>query len=179
MKGRDEAKRGGGGGSGPRQPGDRVEASVTVAVDPAQAFDLFTRETDLWWRRGLRFRAGGRAAGALHFEPGVGGRLFEEYAGDDGPRLVVFGRITVWEPPARLCFEWRNVNFTPDEQTAVEVSFESVGSGTRVTVIHSGWASLRADHPARHGMETAAFIRMTGLWWGDLLSALREHAVRR
>ncbi|MGE0581265.1 MAG: SRPBCC domain-containing protein [Steroidobacteraceae bacterium] len=159
-----------------RIPGDQVEVSVTVPVGPAVAFDLFTRETDLWWRRGVRFRAAGRAPGALHFEPGVGGRLFEEYSNDAGVHLVEFGRVTAWEPPARLVFEWRNVNFAPDEKTEVDVSFEAIHGGTRITLIHRGWASLRADHPARHGMAVAAFIRTMGLWWGDLLSALREHA---
>ena len=38
--------------------------------------------------------------------------------------------------------------------------------------------ALRADHPVRHGQETAAFIRAMGTWWGDLLTALREHAAR-
>lgn len=161
-----------------RTPGDQAEASVSVAVDPAATFDLFTRETDLWWRRGLRFRAGGRTPGALHFERRVGGRLFE-VTSEAGPCLVELGRITVWEPPSRLVFEWRNVNFAPEEKTEVEVSFEAIHGGTRVTVIHRGWASLRRDHPARHGKDTASFIRMIGLWWGELLSALREHAARR
>ena len=51
-------------------------------------------------------------------------------------------------------------------------------SGTLVTVTHRGWASLRPDHPARHGQEVAAFIRTMGLWWGELLTSLREHAAR-
>ena len=161
------------------RPGDQARVSAMVAVSPAEAFDIFTRETDLWWRRGVRFRAGGRAPGALHFEPGAGGRLFEEFQGASGPQLVEFGRITVWDPPTRLVFEWRNVNFAPEEKTEVEVSFEPASRGTRVTVVHRGWAALRADHPARHGQDTRAFIRGMGLWWGDLLSALREHAARR
>ena len=163
---------------GARIAGDRVEASVAVAIDPVAAFDLFTRATDLWWRRGVRFRAAGRAPSALHFEPRTGGRLFEEYEGDAGPCLVEFGRIIAWEPPVRLVFEWRNTNFTAGEKTEVEVSFAAIPSGTCVTVVHRGWASLPADHPVRHGMDTAAFIRTMGLWWGDLLSSLREHAAR-
>ncbi|MBV6422769.1 MAG: hypothetical protein NAOJABEB_00554 [Steroidobacteraceae bacterium] len=160
-------------------PGDQARASVVLAVSPADAFDIFTRETDLWWRRGLRYRAGGRAPGVLHFEAGVGGRLFEEFEGPSGPQLVVFGRITLWDPPARLAFEWRNMNFAPDEKTEVDVRFEEMPSGTRVTVTHRGWAALRADHPARHGEEAAVVIRRLGLWWGGLLSALHEHAARR
>ncbi len=96
------------------------------------AFDVFTRETDPWWRRGLAYRVGGRRPGSLCFEEGVGGRLFEPAAG-----------------------------------------------GTRVTVRHRGWASLRPGHPARRGLEGAPFSRMIGLWWGDLMTALREHVEKR
>ena len=78
-------------------------------------------------------------------------------------------------PPSRLAFEWRGVAFAPGERTEVEVLFSPSPSGTTVTVTHRGWASLRPDHPVRHGNDVPAFIRMTGLWWGDLLTSLREH----
>jgi hypothetical protein len=48
----------------------------------------------------------------------------------------------------------------------------------QTTLEHHGWSTLRPDHPARHGQDTAAFVRMIGLWWGDLLSSLRAHAAR-
>jgi uncharacterized protein YndB with AHSA1/START domain len=89
------------------------------------------------------------------------------------------GRVKVWEPPQRLVLTWRALNFAPDEHTEVEVRFEPSGTGTQVTVQHRGWASLRPDHPARHGLEGAALSRMVGLWWGDLMSALREFIVGR
>jgi hypothetical protein len=41
-------------------------------------------------------------------------------------------------------------------------------------VINRAWASLRPDHTARHDHQGAAFGRMMGLWWGDLITALRE-----
>ena len=47
-----------------------------------------------------------------------------------------------------------------------------------MTVTHRGWASLRPDHPARHGQDVAAFIRTMGLWWGELLTSLRVLASR-
>jgi hypothetical protein len=45
-----------------------------------------------------------------------------------------------------------------------------------VTVEHRGWASLRPDHPARHGMDAASFENMMGGFWADLLTAARRHA---
>ncbi|HTY48850.1 MAG TPA: hypothetical protein VMB48_04070, partial [Steroidobacteraceae bacterium] len=59
------------------------------------------------------------------------------------------------------------------------VTFEPVQAGTRVTVCHRGWAAIRADHPARHGLAGTAFSRMLGLWWGDLMSALREYVAEQ
>ncbi len=158
--------------------GDQARVSVTVAVPPALAFRVFTEEIDLWWRRGLKYRVARGTDGILHLEPHVGGRLFESYATAAGARVVESGRVTAWEPPARLVFDWRAVNFAPDERTEVEVRFEPSSGGTLVTVTHRGWSQIRKDHPARHGQETAAFVRMLGLWWGELMTALRQHVAR-
>jgi uncharacterized protein YndB with AHSA1/START domain len=156
-------------------PGDRAKVTVYVAVPPGDAFDVFTREIDLWWRRGPKFRIAGRRRGQLNFEPGVGGRLFETFELPAGPRTVVVGRVTAWEPGARLELEWRGVNYKPHESTLVEVTFAPMRAGTLVTVVHRGFAALPADHPVRHGLVGADFSRMIGMWWGELLSALREH----
>ena len=158
---------------------DQVTVSVTVSADPAAAFDIFTKETDLWWRRGPKFRIAGKQPGMVRFEPWLGGRLMEEVESPSGLRLFTQGTITVWQPPDQFQFEWRGVNFAPGESTLVDVVFEAVPIGTRVTVRHSGWAALPPDHPARHGQQGPAFIRATGLWWGDLMTSLREFAAER
>lgn len=152
-------------------PGDQVTLSVNVVAEPAAAFRVFTEETDLWWRRGLAYRVAGRKPGTLCFEPRLGGRLFESFESESGPRLIEFGRITVWDPPSRLMFEWRGVNFAPGESTEVEVRFEAIDTGTRVTLQHRGFASLRPDHPVRHGKAPPVFIREMGLWWMQLLQS--------
>ena len=87
--------------------------------------------------------------------------------------------MTSWVPPARIAFEWRGVNFKPHEKTFVEVLFEPSGDGTLVTVRHRGWSALPDDHPARHGAVGAAFPRHIGMWWGELMSSLREHVAGR
>jgi len=160
------------------QPGDQARATVLVAVPPELAFRVFTEEIDQWWRRGMKYRVAGGNRGFIHFEPRLGGRLYESF--ESGGTMQVFetGTVRAWEPPSRLLFEWRGVNFAPGERTEVEVLFDPIPSGTLVTVTHRGWASLRSDHPVRHGQEVAAFIRTMGLWWGDLLTSLREHASR-
>lgn len=156
--------------------GDRARATVSVAVPPAEAFHLFAAEIGLWWRRGPRFRAAPGESGLMAIEPHVGGRVFESWTTDGGAEHVhEIGHVLAWEPPRRLLFSWRATNFAPTEHTEVEVLFEPSAAGTRVTVTHSGFAALRADHPVRHGRSGADFSRQMGLWWGDLLTALRRH----
>jgi len=154
--------------------GGSARVSVTVAVPPALAFEIFTEEIDRWWRRGVKFRQSRRRGGFLRIEPEVGGRLFESIDGSGGPHVFEVGRVRVWEPPSRLAFTWRSANYAADEQTEVEVEFAAASAGTLVTVTHHGLASLRADHPARHGLQGAEFSRMMGLWWGEQMSSLRE-----
>jgi uncharacterized protein YndB with AHSA1/START domain len=160
------------------RPGDQARASVLVRVAAAEAFRVFTEEIDQWWRRGFRYRVGG-VGGTLRLEPHPGGRLFESFTTPAGTRVVETGRVTGWEPPSRLVLEWRAANFAPAEKTEVEVSFDERPNGTLVIVTHRGWSAIRPDHPVRHGEATAAFLRTMGMWWGELLGALREHSVRR
>lgn len=156
------------------QPFDKASASVTVAASPAEAFRMFTEETDLWWRGGVKFRVAGRNPGSVMFEPRLGGRLLESFETASGARVIEMGRITVWEPPRRFCFDWRARNFAEDEKTQVEVLFQPSGMNTYVTVHHRGWASLRPGHPVRHGADGFAFIRAMAMRWGEQLTALRE-----
>jgi uncharacterized protein YndB with AHSA1/START domain len=156
-------------------PGDRARVSVSVAVPPAAAFRIFSEDIDQWWRRGLRYRVVDGRRSMLCLEPRVGGRLFESIESEGQTTVVETGRVTVWEPPARLSFDWRAVNFAKDEVTHVEVTFAETASGTLVTVTHSGFAKLRPDHPVRHGRDAVAFVREMGMWWGSLMTSLREH----
>lgn len=159
--------------------GDVASATVYVAVRPDAAFEVFTQEIDLWWRHGRKFRIGGRRPGQISIEAQLGGRLFETFERNGSTRTFDVGKVIVWEPPNSLCLEWRGVNFKPDERTLVDVTFVASGDGTLVTVRHRGWAALRDDHPARHGLLGPDFSRMIGLWWAELLTSLREHVAER
>lgn len=158
---------------------ESATVSVLVRVAPDVAFDVFTKETDLWWRKGPKFRIAGRRRGTLAFEPGPGGRLFETFESASGTDTFATGTITLWEPPRRLAFEWRGVNYEPGQKTLVEVGFERTPSGTLVTVRHSGFSALPAGHPARHGLVGPDFSSMMAHWWGELASAFREYVETR
>jgi uncharacterized protein YndB with AHSA1/START domain len=161
-------------GDNARASGDSARVSVTIAVAPQLAFEIFTEEIDRWWRRGVKFRQSGARSGFLRIEPGVGGRLFESVDGDGGSHVIEVGRVRVWEPPRLLSFTWRSANYAAHEHTEVDVVFAAAASGTLVTVTHRGLSALRADHPARHGLQGADFSRMIGLWWVEQMGSLRE-----
>jgi hypothetical protein len=154
---------------------DEARVTVSVAVTRERAFDIFTREVDLWWRRGLRFRHFADEKSIIAIEPFKGGRVFESTS-ESGPAHE-FGRVLEWDPPAHLRFEWRLANFGPGERTEVDVRFEAVGDATQVTVTHRAWDGIRGDHPARHGEAPAQFLRSLGLWWGDQLRVFRLRAM--
>ena len=154
---------------------DSVTVSIDVEVEPAVAFDVFTRELDAWWGRGPRFRFVAPYGGTLTLEPRVGGRLLHVV---DGGVSFVVGHVQVWEPPRRLALTWRLTNFTPEQQTRVDVRFDPAPEGTRVSVTHSGWDAIPPAHPARHGMTDRAFVLFRGHWWADLLTAAKRQMER-
>jgi uncharacterized protein YndB with AHSA1/START domain len=156
---------------------DKIKVTVFVDVTPDDAFAVFTDEIDRWWRRGPAYRVAGKQPGVLHLEPRLGGRLFEEY--QEGAAVHEVGTITIWDPPSHLAFEWRSITFVPGETTLVDVRFVASGGGTRVTLEHRGWSTIRGDHPVRHGKDATAFLGDLGRWWGALLTSLREHAAAR
>src|SRR5215471_5708848 len=103
-------------------PGDQARVSVAVGVPPEVAFRIFTEEMDLWWRRGLKYRIAGTSPGSIQMEPREGGRVFESFESGSQTKVFETGKITLWEPPSRLVFDWRGANFSTDEKTEVEVT---------------------------------------------------------
>ena len=146
-----------------------VRVTTIVAVDPAQAFAIFTNEIGMWWRPKVDlFRKG--PGGVMLFDSG---RLIERY--EDG-QIFEVGRVLDWKPGELLRFEWRQGDFQPGDATEVEVRFERAGNGTRVSLEHGGWDRMPAAHPARYGYTGDAFTSMVGLRWADLLTAFRSRA---
>lgn len=153
----------------------RILVSLRVAATPERAFDVFVREINAWWRPNGLFGFTPRSPGTLAFEPKQGGRLTETFA--DG-EVFEIGRITTWEPGARLTFTWRQASFTPDQTTRVEVRFDPIGAETRVTVEHFGWDVIPLDHVARHHFPDAIFLQRHGEWWRELLAGMAQRSTK-
>jgi hypothetical protein len=120
-----------------------VVRTVHVPAEPPDAFRMFTEEIDDWYERGRYSWNDPARAVAIRFE---GDRLLEIW--DDGGAYEM-GRVTVWEPGRRLAFAYRSVHLPPELETEVEVRFEPVAGGTRVTLEHRGLEQLPEDEYAR------------------------------
>jgi uncharacterized protein YndB with AHSA1/START domain len=119
----------------------KVYVALRVRASPERAFQAFVEEIGAWWRPSGLFQTTPRAPGVLAFEPGEGGRLTETLANG---KVFEIGRITVWQPPNRLVFGWRQANFPPELTTEVEVGFEAAGEETRVSIEHRGFHQVPA-----------------------------------
>ena len=112
-----------------------VRKSVTVAIAPLQAFELFTRDIGTWWPLATHSVGLVRSA-RLSFGSAVGDQLVETLA--DGT-TEEWGTVLQSEIPRRIAFSW-HPGRSPLEATQVEVTFtpDSTG-GTIVELVHSGW----------------------------------------
>ena len=140
-------------------PPASVRLSISVAVDPRAAFDVFTGEIDAWYRRGPHNFADPERAVGIRFEPGVGGRLIEVYDARTGDGLEI-GEIVVWEPGSRLVF-------VDDRKTEIDVRFEPDGDrATRVTLEHRGLERLLPDDAVQHAKFGGQLLLK---WYGAFL----------
>jgi SAM-dependent methyltransferase len=55
------------------------------------------------------------------------------------------GRVVAWQPGRLIAFEWFPADWEPSETTHLEIRFDAVLEGTRVTIEHLGWGRLVGD----------------------------------
>lgn len=111
-----------------------IRRTISVAVPPERAFDLFTGRMHDWWPTDHSISSEPRAA--IVMEPEVDGWWGE--IGDGGARTQ-WGKVLAWEPPGRLLLAWQiNAQWTydPDLITDLELNFAPEGHNTVVTLEH-------------------------------------------
>lgn len=122
-----------------------IVRTVTVKGPPDRAFDLFTQRIGDWWPRQQSIGPGALASVSL--EPFAGGRWREHK--EDGSEAA-FGDVLAWDPPHRLLLAWRidaAFAYDPALTTEVEVRFDPVTEGTRVTLEHRNLEQFGSDAP--------------------------------
>lgn len=117
-----------------------VTLETTVPLPPAQAFDVFVQQMDVWWpRRGVfpySFAPETTRPLRIRFEARMGGRYYETFA-DDSEYLI--GTISVWNRPLELAYSWRDPTW--QGSTNIRLRFDPASEGTRVTYAQDGFAS--------------------------------------
>jgi uncharacterized protein YndB with AHSA1/START domain len=129
-----------------------VRRSILVAATQAHAFAVFTAGFGSWWPLESH-HIGLQPARSAVIEPRVGGRWFEQ--GIDGSECR-WGRVLVWEPPARLVLCWQlsaEFRYDPELHTEIEIRFIAEAErSTRVELEHRG---LEAYGEAAQRMRSA------------------------
>ncbi len=114
-----------------------IAQSLDLGIPPAGAFECFAARFGEWWPA-LTHSLARSAATRCEMELHVGGRVLERAPGGDEH---LWGSVTCVEPGRRLCFTW-HPGREPGSAQWVEVRFEPLGSGSRVTLTHGGWEAL-------------------------------------
>lgn len=110
-----------------------IDKSVILACGPDRAFELFTERAGLWWPAARRHSMD--ANSTIRME--ATGRFYERSR--DGAE-VELGVVRQFESGKRLLLDWYP-GTGPDSPTQVEITFEPVDDGTRVTVRHARGAA--------------------------------------
>jgi uncharacterized protein YndB with AHSA1/START domain len=83
------------------------------------------------------------------------GALGSAYRLDFGDGTVVEGVVTRLEPGRRFAHTWAWEDTVPGQETEVSWSVEPLeGGGSRVTLVHDGWAEAALDETARDEHES-------------------------
>ena len=131
----------------PREAFTPLVKSIVVPWTPEVAFKRWTTDIGAWWP-GRTHSVGQKKVKNVVFGAGVGERLYEEW--HDGTQKE-WGRVTRWEPPRLVRYTWYP-DRTPEFAQDIEVRFDAEGSGTRLTLTHTGWERLGAEaRRARRG----------------------------
>ena len=136
-----------------------IVKSVVLACDPERAFVLFTEQAGLWWPAGRRHTKD--AHSTIRME--ATGRFSDRSS--DGTE-VELGVVHQYETASRLLLDWYP-GTGQENPTRVEVTFEAVDGGTRVTV-HHGPGSAGS---VAFGRNAPAYEQS----WDVVLAALASH----
>jgi uncharacterized protein YndB with AHSA1/START domain len=114
-----------------------IVLSVELPATPEAAFALFASRFSDWWPVATHSLSREKAT-VCRMQCESGGAV--EELSPDGTRHR-WGTVEICEPGHRLRFSW-HPGREPDSAQWVDVSFEPVAHGSRVTLTHGGWEAL-------------------------------------
>lgn len=133
---------------------DWLVRRTTVAVAPARAWDLFVTRFADWWPTAYSFSQD--RLSEIGIEPVPGGRCYER---DDAGHSLSWGTVLAAERGQRLLFLWqitadRRIETDTARASEVDVAFEPIDAGTRVSLTHRAFN--------RHGGDWRAYLAGMG-----------------
>jgi uncharacterized protein YndB with AHSA1/START domain len=140
-----------------------VVRTIETRLPRGEAFTLFTAGIGTWWPRDRHSVSQARCV-SVAFEPREGGTLYE--VRDDGERFP-WGRVLRWDPPRLFVMSWYPGE-REESATEVEVRFDALDRGTRVTLEHRNWE--------RRGDAAAAIRENYAEGWVGVLDDYRRRA---
>jgi len=120
-----------------------VIKTITVPCPQARAFEVFTRDIDLWWPKDKNSVSAmdGKVAQKVTLIAEKGGWVEEiDHAGN----TLLWGSVTEFDPPNKLGLAW-HIGRPASEASFVDVTFETTDAGTLVTLKHYGWEVFGED----------------------------------
>jgi hypothetical protein len=143
-----------------------IRKSFTVRAGREKAWAVFTAGFGRWWPK-THFIGDSPLTDAA-IEPREGGRWYGVH--EDGVERP-WGRVKVWDPPARLVLDWQishEWGYTENLHTDVEVVFTAIGEDeTRIDFEHRGleaFGDSEAAAQTRSGMDRG---------WGLILESFK------
>jgi SAM-dependent methyltransferase len=103
-----------------------IRTNIDLKLDQPSAFDALVGELST-----------ALSELGMQFEAGAQGRIL------DGAMEV--GRVICWQPHEKIVLEWHGADWHPAEVTTVELRFEPIEGGTRVTLEHPEWSRVLGD----------------------------------
>lgn len=147
-------------------PPIRKTLTVDAAID--RAFSVFTAKMSLWWPR--EHHIGKSPLLECVVEPQAQGRWYEVC--EDGSTCE-WGKVLVWEPPARLVLAWQlNHQFAYDPSLITEVDIRFTALGPKRTQVDFEHRNL--ERFGEGALPTAAAMDQG---WGQILDAYAGVAV--
>ncbi len=123
----------------------------------------------IWARGGQQVRRSVESPHAeIIIEPRPGGRWYER--AEDGAETD-WGKVLAWSPPGRLLLGWQlaaDFRYDPNLLTEVELTFEPVDGGSKVTLEHRDLE--------RFGDSAERIAGLLGGGWPRFLNLYAEYA---
>jgi uncharacterized protein YndB with AHSA1/START domain len=143
-----------------------IVISVDLTATPARAYEAFTAQFAEWWPVATHSLSR-QASTRCRIDAVVDGAV-EELA-PDGTRHV-WGAVEAIEPGHRIRFGW-HPGREPESAQWIDVVFEPIETGSRVTLTHGGWEALGEIAPIlRHEYDSG---------WRSVFGSLYAEFVER